>query len=94
MSRGKYSLAYKHWPDGYEFKYNCYGQIPEPYDGTQEYDTATMFADHDEEGYDGYGYSAFDEHGNYVGIGNGVDREGWTEMEYLREEDINPHFCK
>lgn len=94
MSRGKYSvLATKHWPKGYEYKYTCYGTLPEPW--TQEmieagevFNDKTMFGDYDEEGYDRYGYSAFDADGNFVGHGQGVDREGWTEMDYLTLQDI------
>jgi hypothetical protein len=94
MSRGKYSiLAYKHWPDGYKYKYNCYGQEPatwnqEVYDSGIPYDEKTMFDGYDEEGYDRYGYSAFDADGNYVGIGDGVDRAGYTESDYLTLQDI------
>ena len=94
MSRGKYSvLAYKHWPDNYVYAYNCYGQLATPWtqemhDAGQEYDSKTMFDDYDEEGYDKYGYSAFDRDGNFVGHGSGVDRAGWTEMDYLTLRDI------
>lgn len=94
MSRGKYSvLATKHWPNGYEYKYNCYGNLPEPWslemkEAGHVFDDKTMFDDYDEEGYDRYGYSAFDADGNFVGHGQGVDREGWTEMDYLTLQDI------
>jgi len=95
MSRGKYSLAYQHRPDGYEYRFNCYGQEPEPW--TQElhdagivYDEKTMFGDYDEDGYDWYGYSGFDADGNYVGCGNGIDRAGWTEHDYLTLADLSP----
>lgn len=94
MSRGKYSvLACKQWPEGYEYKFNCYGRIPEPwgqedYDAGRPYDDKTMFGDYDEEGYDRYGYSAFDANGVFVGHGQGVDRAGWTEMDYLTLRDI------
>lgn len=94
MSRGKYSVnAYKHWPDDYEYKYNCYGKEPEPWnkeisDSGVGYNEKTMFDNYDEEGYDRYGYSAFDIDGNYVGVGNGVDRAGYTEMDYLTLQDI------
>ena len=95
MGRGKYSLAYKRWPEGYEFRFNCYGQEPAEWsqavqDSGVEYDEKTMFANYDEEGFDSYGYSAFDGDGNYVGIMNGVDREGWTEHDYLTLADLSP----
>jgi len=98
MSRGKYSvLAYKHWPDGYEYKFNCYGKEPEPWtkemkDAGLVFDSKTMFADYDEEGYDRYGYSAFDLDGNFVGHGMGVDRESWTEMDYLTHRDNSEDY--
>ena len=84
MSRGKYS---PNLPCGKEFIYNCYGKPVTEWDWqTSEgdtYDELTMFANYDDEGYDSYGYSAFDEFGNYMGIGGGVDRNGYTEHEYL-----------
>ena len=93
MSRGKFSvLAYKKWPEGYEFKFNAYGNEPEPWNDKIEasgvdYDSLTMFANYDEDGYDSYGYSAFDIGGNFVGHGDGVDRAGWTETDYLLNRD-------
>lgn len=89
MSRGKYS---PNLPHGKEFIYNCYGQ--EPAEWSEEirqvgilYDELTMFANYDDEGYDSYGYSAFDSDGFYMGIGGGVDRNGYTEHEYLCMSD-------
>ena len=93
MSRGKYSvLAFKKWPDDYEFKYNAYGNEPEPWNDKikqsgVEYNSLTMFPDYDENGYDSYGYSAFDITGKFVGHGEGIDRAGWTETDYLLERD-------
>jgi hypothetical protein len=85
MSRGKYS---PNLPRGKEFIYNCYGQPPMPWnkalaDIGATYDELTMFANYDDEGFDSYGYSAFDRFGTYSGIGGGVDRNGYTEYEYL-----------
>ena len=85
MSRGKYS---PNLPQGKQFVYNCFGQPPAPWskamaDIGATYNEQTMFANYDDEGYDSYGYSAFDSEDNYVGIGNGVDRNGYTEYEYL-----------
>jgi hypothetical protein len=81
MSRGKYSPKCPN--TGIEvFTFNCYGQMPAPYDhGT--YDEKTMFDNYDSEGFDRYGYSCFNAEGQYVGIGQGVDRQGYTEMEYM-----------
>jgi hypothetical protein len=85
MSRGKYS---PNLPRGKEFIYNCYGQPPMPWnkalaDVGATYDELTMFANYDDEGFDSYGYSVFDRFGTYSGIGGGVDRNGYTEYEYL-----------
>jgi hypothetical protein len=95
MSQGKYSPSCPHANKGYDFKYNCYKQIAAPW--THEiaasgvvYDEKTMFGNYDEEGFDRYGYSAFDADGNYAGIGSGIDRLGYTENDYLcmSEEDF------
>ena len=93
MSRGKYSPNLKTWPNGYEYKFTCYGKECLPW--TEEmiesgvpFDDMTMFGDYDEEGFDRYGYSAFDREGNFVGHGQGVDRDGYTEMDYLTLQDI------
>jgi len=65
-----------------------------PYDHTRDvYDEQRHFGNYDDEGYDSYGYGAFDVDGVYLGIGAGVDRLGYTEMDYLtmgsdRFEDI------
>lgn len=93
MSRGKYSPTV-HGRDykNTSFTYNCYGGVPAPWnkeiaDAGIPYDEKTMFGDYDNEGFDSYGYSAFDAEGNYVGIGAGVDRNGKTENEYLCMSD-------
>lgn len=83
MSQGKYSPCL---PRGKVYTFNCYGQPavawPSP-DPKIKYDEKTMFGNYDDEGYDQYGYSSFDKFGEYVGIGQGVDRLGYTEFEYL-----------
>lgn len=93
MGRGKYSPVCPNRPNGYEYKYNCFGQEPEEwtqemYDAGETYNAKTMFGDYDEDGYDRYGYSAFDVDGNFVGHGEGVDMDGYTEMDYLTLQDI------
>jgi hypothetical protein len=91
MSTGKYSPLRPNTHKGYEFfKFNCYGEVPEPWnqevhDSGVEYNSVTMFDDYDDEGFDSYGYSAFDEDGNFVGHGSGIDRYGYTEMDYLTD---------
>lgn len=85
MSQGKYSPRCPHARDDtYEFQFNCHGEIPPPYDHTVDvFDQQLHFGNYDDEGFDSYGYSAFDAEGAYVGIGDGVDRLGYTEWEYL-----------
>lgn len=92
MSTGKYSPLCPHaHEDGYgAYVYNCYGETPVEWnqavsDAGVEYNEKTMFDDYDSEGFDSYGYSAFDINGDYIGAGNGVDRYGYTEMDYLHD---------
>jgi hypothetical protein len=84
MSRGKYSptVYYRKSPEeGYI--YNAKGEIPPSTWADGEYSTEIHFVDYDSEGFDRYGYSAYDSEGNYVDIGRGVDRNGCTENDYL-----------
>ena len=88
MSRGKYS---PNLPAGKTFIFNCYGQVPAAWskdiaESGVAYDEKTMFDNYDDEGFDSYGYSAFDRDGNYT-FGNGVDRNGYTEFDYLCMDD-------
>lgn len=88
MSQGKYSPICPHSNDSTAFVFNCYGKTPtlwnkEVADAGVQYDEKTMFDDYDSEGFDRYGYSCFDNDGNYVGLGCGVDRLGRTENEYM-----------
>lgn len=87
MSYGKYSpTLIKKGPH----IYNAYGKIPEDYDHTiDKFDEKIHLANYDEDGYDRYGYSAFHADGSYAGIGDGIDRDGYTENEYLREYTEN-----
>jgi len=89
MSKGKYSptcISLECKPR--EFIYNALKQIPPEFTpGTGEYDTKIHFPNYDEDGYDSYGYSAFNANGEYVGIGSGVDRNGLTEWDYLAMSD-------
>lgn len=89
MSKGKYSpsLTRKMIDGESAYIYNADGQIPPSVTPDLKYDTRRDFPNYDQEGYDSYGYSAFDSDGNYVGIGDGVDRWGYTEMDYLLMSD-------
>lgn len=89
MSRGKYS---PNRVGNGPYIYNAYGELPLPWNKEVEeqgvqYDERTMFANYDADGYDSYGYSCFDSDGVYVGIGSGVDRNGYTELDYLVMSD-------
>ena len=92
MSTGKYSPLCPHSSEpGWDmFRFNCYGEVSEEwsqevYEDGIEYNEKTMFGNYDSEGFDSYGYSAFDADGEYVGIGNGIDRYGYTEDDYLMD---------
>jgi hypothetical protein len=100
MSQGKYSPAISSKDANRPYEAYCYNadrQIPpewalEMKERGEIYDTRIHFANYDENGYDNYGYSAFNADGKYVGISmNGVDRLGYTEMDYLTmsEDDFN-----
>ena len=94
MSRGKYSPTCPHANTGYEMKYTCYGKIPEPYNGDPStFDTKIHMDGYDEEGFDSYGYSDFLADGTYVGYGQGIDRNGITEDEYLVMDDDTFLYC-
>ena len=91
MSRGKYSpsITSEMIANG-EYTYNAYGETPEKWDpktSTVPYNQITMFGNYDSEGFDSYGYSGFDLNGDYVGIGEGIDRFGYTELNYLDMSD-------
>lgn len=95
MSKGKYSpsLTRAHCARPYSaYCYNADKQIPPEWtiamrDAGVHFDTRLYMGSYDDEGYDSYGYSAFDSDGNYVGEQNGIDRWGYTEMEYLCMSD-------
>jgi hypothetical protein len=91
MSKGKYSpaLTRKMIADRNDntFIYNCNREVAiEPTDLT-EYDDLIHYGDYDSEGYDYYGYSAWNKDGSFAGHGNGIDRWGYTEVEYLCMSD-------
>lgn len=90
MGTGKYSPLCPHaHEEGWEaYRFNCYGEKPvewskELADSGVVYDQKTMYDYYDDEGFDSYGYSAFDSDGDYIGIGDGIDRYGYTEIDYL-----------
>lgn len=91
MSRGKYSPSITRAlaDRSYEvFSYNAYKETPPEWvKGEGDYDEKTHFGNYDSEGFDSYGYSAWNEDGSYAGIGDGIDRLGNTELDYLRMSD-------
>jgi hypothetical protein len=70
------------------FRFNAKGQIRvhEPYN--VNYNQETMFGNYSKDGFDRYGYSAYDKDGKYVGSCEGVDRNGITETEYMLMDEI------
>jgi hypothetical protein len=96
MGRGKYSPAGRDERNT-DYSFNCYGQVPDAWDETTPkevvYDEKVHFGNYDKDGFDSYGYSAFDAEGNYVGIGDGVDRNGYTEREYMVMSDDEFENC-
>ncbi len=87
MSRGKYSPCLPNL-DEKSFVFNSLGEEPAVWDivvsdAGVEYNVKTMFDNFDSDGYDRYGYSCYDTNGGWVGIGSGIDRLGYTEMDYL-----------
>lgn len=94
MSKGKYSptVCYKKQSEVL-FDCNCFGKPPEQWD-KENYNEQTMFGYYDSEGFDSYGYSAFDREGKYVGIGQGIDRNGFSENDYLAmsDDEFEDHY--
>jgi hypothetical protein len=88
MSQGKYSPAYNPVSD---FIYNFRGELPNKFGSLFE---DAMFADFDKNGYDRYGYSSFNQKGDFVGFGLGVDANGKTEEDYLlMDSDEFEKYC-
>ena len=95
MSYGKYSptitreLANRSFN---EFCYNAKGELPPS--TWDVYCEEIHFGNYDKDGFDSYGYSAYDADGNYAGIGSGVDRDGITEYEYsvMSQEEFAEYF--
>ena len=94
MSRGKYSpWCYGSNQASIDYAFNCYGEVPVDWN-KEDYDEKTMYDHYDSDGFDSYGYSSFDIDGNYVGVGRGIDRYGYTENEYLcMDHDDFDSFC-
>jgi len=85
MSKGKYSpaLTKKIIADNAgQYIYNADKQIPPETWAEGEYNTRLHYGIYDKDGFDSYGYSAFED-GKYIDIGAGIDRWGYTENDYL-----------
>lgn len=86
--KAKYSPTLTNEHMKQDFIFNSHGEPPAEYiKGVHEYNEETMFDNYDRQGFDRYGYSAFDNKGTFVGVGNGVDRDGYTEEDYEHEEE-------
>lgn len=84
--RGKYS-PYQAKVKKTDFSFNAYGAMPVAWTEAAEkagvvYNPVTMLPAFDDEGFDCYGYSCFSAEGVYLGLGDGVDRGGYTESQY------------
>lgn len=84
MGQGKYSPVCPHANTNYDYHFNAKGEIPPSYDHKVDtWNEEIHFGDYDSDGYDRYGYSAYDANKRFVGTGNGIDRLGNTEMDYM-----------
>ena len=71
-----------------DYRFNADKQIPPEFiNGRDIYDQRVHFGDYDSDGFDRYGYSAFLKDGTFIGLGQGIDRAGITEDEYLAMTD-------
>ena len=87
MSKGKYSpTVYTHKHVCTQYKYNAKGEMPVQFDRDQ-YNEETMYDNYDSEGFDSYGYSAYSQDGTFVGSCYGIDRNGYTEDDYMNMSD-------
>ena len=87
MSRGKYSV--RAYEDHSDLSFNAKGEKPEVIDcSSTEFIPELHSSGFDKDGCDSYGYTCYDKAGVYVGDGQGVDRAGWTESDYLHLRDI------
>lgn len=94
MAKGKYSPTVYRVKSAGTFVFNAKGKRPPKFvAGKTEWNEELHFANYDSEGFDSYGYSAYDSDGKYVGIGNGIDRAGYTENEYLAMSDEEYEDC-
>jgi hypothetical protein len=82
MSHGKYSpnLPQRN-PE--EFCFNAKGHVPLMHIDGRDFNEEEMYGGYDIDGFDRYGYSAYDKDGKFVGAGNGVDRNGYAEFDYM-----------
>ena len=91
MTIGKYSPAVgkenKYYEDR-EFVHNAKGQRGPFVFDKGSYNQEDHFANYDHEGFDFYGYSAYDSDGKFVGVGNGVDKFGYTEDDYMCNQEL------
>ncbi len=82
MAKGKYNPTMYTRDMCVEYIYNAKGEITPATWADSECSEEIHFGDYDSEGFDSYGYSAYDADGKFVGLGRGVDRNGITEDQY------------
>lgn len=88
MSKAKYSPSLFDFPDRDRSAYSFNAKGETPQEIVDVYNDETMSNECDDEGFDSYGYSSYDVGGNFVGIGQGIDRWGYTEADYdIMDED-------
>jgi hypothetical protein len=90
MSRGKYSPFLTRAminARADSFIYNAHGNVAPDYVVGEIFDEKLHGGHYDKDGYDYYGYSAWNADGEYAGLGNGIDRGGYTESDYLSMSD-------
>ena len=92
MSKGKYSPTLtRAMIANDDYRYNADKQIAPDFIKGQVFDERLHDGSYDHEGFDRYGYSAFLADGTFIGTGQGIDRAGYTEDEYLSmsNDDFN-----
>lgn len=82
MAKNKFSPACKNQPRS-AYIYNAFGEVPVFRASGEIFNEKIHYGIYDVDGYDRYGYSAWNKDGTYAGDGRGIDRNGYTEDQYL-----------
>ena len=93
MSKGKYSPCVKSGENTLEdFRFNAKGEVPVEYvPGTMDWNHEIMSDGYDKDGFDSYGYSAYNKDGCCSGMMSGIDKAGYTEEDYqsMTDDEFN-----